>query len=65
MPRNISPLRLRCTHQAASRVGNRSGTAVVIGAGMSGLLAARVLAETFARVLVLERDTLPHGPEFR
>ncbi|MGH3801773.1 MAG: NAD(P)/FAD-dependent oxidoreductase, partial [Pseudonocardiaceae bacterium] len=44
---------------------NRSGTAVVIGAGMSGLLAARVLAETFARVLVLERDTLPHGPEFR
>jgi 2-polyprenyl-6-methoxyphenol hydroxylase-like FAD-dependent oxidoreductase len=33
--------------------------AVVVGAGMSGLPAARVLADFFEHVLVLERDTLP------
>lgn len=37
----------------------RDGTAVVIGAGIAGLLAARVLAEHVGRVVVLERDTLP------
>ena len=36
--------------------------ALVIGAGMAGLAAARVLADHFERVLVLERDGLPeHG----
>jgi 2-polyprenyl-6-methoxyphenol hydroxylase-like FAD-dependent oxidoreductase len=33
-------------------------TAVVIGASMGGLLAARVLSERFGRVVVLERDAL-------
>jgi 2-polyprenyl-6-methoxyphenol hydroxylase-like FAD-dependent oxidoreductase len=33
--------------------------AVVIGAGMAGLTAARAVADYFDRVLVLERDTLP------
>jgi 2-polyprenyl-6-methoxyphenol hydroxylase-like FAD-dependent oxidoreductase len=33
--------------------------AVVLGAGMSGLLAARVLADHFERVTVVERDLLP------
>jgi len=33
--------------------------AVVVGAGMAGLPAARVLADYFEHVLVLERDTLP------
>lgn len=33
--------------------------AVVLGASMAGLLAARVLAERFQEVLLLERDTLP------
>ena len=33
--------------------------AVVIGASMSGLLAARVLSPRFTEVVVLERDTLP------
>ena len=37
----------------------RDGTAVVIGAGIAGLLAARVLAESVGRVVVLDRDTLP------
>ncbi|MER6913544.1 FAD-dependent oxidoreductase [Streptomyces sp. NPDC000594] len=41
--------------------------AVVVGAGVAGLLAARVLAERFARVTVIERDDLPEGaaPAFR
>lgn len=33
--------------------------AVVIGASMAGLLAARVLADHFAEVVLVERDTLP------
>src|ERR1700749_4619635 len=33
--------------------------AVVIGASMAGLLAARALCETFDRVIVVERDLLP------
>jgi len=33
--------------------------ALIVGAGMGGLTAARVLADYFERVLVLERDTLP------
>ena len=32
---------------------------------MAGLLAARVLAERFATVVVVERDRLPNGPEPR
>ncbi len=40
--------------------------AVVLGAGLAGLLAARVLAQRFARVTVVERDELPDtGPVFR
>ncbi|MFJ3883334.1 FAD-dependent oxidoreductase [Streptomyces sp. NPDC090077] len=40
--------------------------AVVLGAGLAGLLTARVLAGRFARVTVVERDELSlHGPEFR
>jgi glycine/D-amino acid oxidase-like deaminating enzyme len=33
--------------------------AVVIGAGMGGLTAARALADHFEHVIVLERDALP------
>lgn len=36
--------------------------AVVIGASVAGLLAARVLSEHFERVTVIEKDTLP-GPD--
>ena len=36
--------------------------AVVIGAGIGGLSAARALADHFERVLVLERDALPAEP---
>ncbi|MFD9419419.1 NAD(P)/FAD-dependent oxidoreductase [Streptomyces goshikiensis] len=36
--------------------------AVVIGAGIAGLLTARVLAEHFAQVLILDRDQAPTAP---
>ena len=39
----------------------RSGHAIVLGAGVAGLLAARVLAEHFQEVTVLERDAFD-GP---
>lgn len=39
--------------------------AVVLGASLAGLLAARVLSERFAEVLLLERDALPDGPALR
>ncbi|HST46918.1 NAD(P)/FAD-dependent oxidoreductase [Jatrophihabitans sp.] len=39
--------------------------AVVLGGSVAGLLAARVLAETFAEVLVLDRNTLLGGPAAR
>lgn len=41
------------------------GRAVVIGASMSGLLAARALSETFSEVTVLERHELPDEPKPR
>jgi 2-polyprenyl-6-methoxyphenol hydroxylase-like FAD-dependent oxidoreductase len=34
--------------------------AVVLGASMAGLLAARVLADSYGQVTVLDRDQLPH-----
>jgi 2-polyprenyl-6-methoxyphenol hydroxylase-like FAD-dependent oxidoreductase len=36
--------------------------AVVVGAGMAGLVAARVLADHFTAVTVIDRDRLPAGP---
>ncbi len=45
-----------------SKVGQR---AVVCGAGMGGLLAARVLSEFYETVTVVERDTLPDTAEQR
>ncbi|MER6434096.1 FAD-dependent monooxygenase [Streptomyces sp900105245] len=39
--------------------------AIVLGAGMAGLLAARVLTGHFQRVTVVERDHLPSDPVFR
>ena len=43
----------------------RAERAVVIGASIGGLLAARVLSERFERVVVLERDLLPPPGEQR
>src|SRR5260370_11934982 len=45
---------------------SQEGThAVVIGAGIAGLMAAGVLAGRFDRVTVVDRDTLPGEPRFR
>ncbi len=44
------------------RVGDR---AVVLGGSVAGLLAARVLAETFADVLIVDRTALRGGPVAR
>ncbi|GHO92821.1 hypothetical protein KSF_028690 [Reticulibacter mediterranei] len=42
---------------------HESGTqALVLGAGIAGLFAARVLAEYYDQVCVVERDTLPEEP---
>lgn len=40
-------------------------TAVVLGGSLAGMLAARALAATGARVTVVERDALPTGPQPR
>ena len=44
---------------------DRLGRAVVIGGSMGGLLAARVLSESFGEVTVIERDRLHDGPDVR
>ncbi|MFP8943639.1 FAD-dependent oxidoreductase [Streptomyces fenghuangensis] len=44
-----------------ARAADRSH-AVVIGAGLAGLTAARALADTYERVTVLDRDALPADP---
>ena len=44
---------------------SRTDRAVVIGGSMAGLLAARVLADHFEHVVVVERDLLPEAGEDR
>lgn len=39
--------------------------AIVIGGSIAGLMAARVLADYFEQVTLIERDSLPATPEFR
>jgi 2-polyprenyl-6-methoxyphenol hydroxylase-like FAD-dependent oxidoreductase len=39
--------------------------AVVVGAGIAGVAAARVLADWFETVILLERDFLPDAPTYR
>jgi 2-polyprenyl-6-methoxyphenol hydroxylase-like FAD-dependent oxidoreductase len=47
------------------RVPRRGEHAVVVGAGMAGLFVARVLADAFATVTVVDRDSLPDEPATR
>ena len=44
---------------------DQRGHAVVIGASIAGLLAARALSETYARITVIDRDHLPDDPVTR
>ncbi|MBB3606199.1 2-polyprenyl-6-methoxyphenol hydroxylase-like FAD-dependent oxidoreductase [Mycolicibacterium sp. BK556] len=46
-------------------MAERGSHAVVLGAGLAGLLAARVLSEFYASVTVVERDALPDHVEQR
>lgn len=46
-------------------MGKTGEHAVVLGGSMAGLLAARVLADAYDRVTVVERDRLPEEPENR
>ncbi|NIW45138.1 MAG: 2-polyprenyl-6-methoxyphenol hydroxylase-like oxidoreductase [Gammaproteobacteria bacterium] len=39
--------------------------AIVIGGGIAGMLAGRVLADHFDQVILLERDQYPNGPQIR
>ena len=50
------------TDQRPSALGT---SAIVVGASMAGLCAARVLADRFEQVTVLDRDELPPGPSWR
>lgn len=49
---------------AGAAVSGR-GHAVVIGASIAGLLAARALSEVFSLVTVFDRDVLPDAPDIR
>lgn len=49
----------------SGRVAATGGRAIVVGASVAGLLAARVLADSFARVTVIDRDTFPSEPATR
>jgi 2-polyprenyl-6-methoxyphenol hydroxylase-like FAD-dependent oxidoreductase len=44
---------------------NKKEHAVVLGGSVAGLLAARVLADEFADVTIVERDRMPAGPSHR
>ena len=48
-----------------SRAEARRTHAIVIGGGIAGLLAARVLVNHFAQVTLIERDHYPDTPVFR
>ena len=44
------------------KIGDR---AIVIGGSIAGMLAARVLADHFASVTIVETDKLPENPDVR
>jgi 2-polyprenyl-6-methoxyphenol hydroxylase-like FAD-dependent oxidoreductase len=46
-------------------MGRTTGHAIVIGASIAGLCAARVLSDVYEQVTVYERDELPEGPAHR
>ena len=56
---------LQTSRREASNKHLSDREALVVGAGIGGLLTARVLADHFDRVTILDRDALPQGPEPR
>jgi 2-polyprenyl-6-methoxyphenol hydroxylase-like FAD-dependent oxidoreductase len=64
--RDRTPMTLDSTPRFDRSLDVRCGEhAVVLGGSMAGLCAARVLADAFDRVTVIERDRLPEGPAAR
>ena len=56
------------THMDHKQTRNNSTSydhAIVIGGSMAGLLAARVLSDTYTRVTIIERDRLPDAATLR
>ena len=49
----------------SERIPDRGGRAIVVGAGIAGLCAARILADAFDEVAVIDRDPLPDEPVAR
>ena len=49
----------------SEQIPDRGGHAIVVGAGIAGLCAARILADAFAEVVVIDRDPLPDAPVAR
>ena len=49
----------------SEQIPDRGGHAIVVGAGIAGLCVARVLADAFDRVTVIDRDPLPDEPVAR
>src|SRR5271165_5869326 len=60
-----SPLPRQCTQVLCSPMGRLSEHAVVIGASIAGLCAARVLSDFYDHVTLFDRDTLPDTPASR
>ncbi|WP_036479839.1 NAD(P)/FAD-dependent oxidoreductase [Myxosarcina sp. GI1] len=48
-----------------NRTRNLGHRAIVIGGSVAGMLAARILIDYFAEVIIVERDTLPTEPKLR
>jgi 2-polyprenyl-6-methoxyphenol hydroxylase-like FAD-dependent oxidoreductase len=48
-----------------NRIADRGGRAVVVGAGIAGLVITRVLVDAFEEVAVVDRDPLPDEPVAR
>ena len=44
---------------------NADDHAIVVGGSIAGMLSARVLADSFAKVTIIETDKLPEGPDVR
>ena len=44
---------------------NAPNRAVVVGAGISGLLTARVLSDVYDQVTLIDRDVMPASPGIR
>ncbi|MEF8783276.1 MAG: NAD(P)-binding protein [Haloarculaceae archaeon] len=49
----------------SEQIPDRGGHAIVVGAGIAGLCAARILADAFDEVVVIDRDPLLDEPVAR